>query len=424
LPAVAGSEERARAHPDRPAREAPKAEAGDSEARRQQRLQAEQRELRARLAQLKQQLASTEAAHSEAADALAASESAISAANRKLRELAADRRTVERQIAGLQERQRAVAANQGWHQSALGVALRAQLVLGERRPWQDALDGAAPDLSARDQAYLAYVVRRRVQSIGELRDRRSELAALESESRERQSELLSIAADERASRAQLIKQQAARKATLASLAQDMARQRRSVAGLERDEGRLSSLIEQLDKVLAEQARRRAARAAAARPKAPAEASAEKPQAPEPSAAARLAPLRGKLQLPVRGEIAARFGSPRRGDDGEPQAGAPAWKGLFIRAPAGEEVHAVAAGRVVFADWLRGFGNLMIVDHGDGLLSVYGNNQSLLRSVGDPVESGDVIAEVGNTGGNAQSGLYFEMRFQGRPFDPLAWAAAR
>ena len=88
------------------------------------------------------------------------------------------------------------------------------------------------------------------------------------------------------------------------------------------------------------------------------------------------------------------------------------------------MHAIAAGRVVFADWLRGFGNLMIIDHGDGLLSVYGNNQSLLRSVSDPVDSGDVIAEVGNTGGSSQSGLYFEMRFEGRPFDPLAWAAAR
>ena len=88
------------------------------------------------------------------------------------------------------------------------------------------------------------------------------------------------------------------------------------------------------------------------------------------------------------------------------------------------MRAVAAGRVVFADWLRGFGNLMIVDHGDGLLSVYGNNESLLRSVGDRIEADEVIASVGNTGGNADSGLYFELRFDGRPIDPLKWAQAR
>jgi septal ring factor EnvC (AmiA/AmiB activator) len=104
--------------------------------------------------------------------------------------------------------------------------------------------------------------------------------------------------------------------------------------------------------------------------------------------------------------------------------APTWKGVFIRCPQGSEVRAVAAGRVVFADWLRGFGNLLIVDHGEGLLSVYGNNESLLRGVGDRIDADEVVAEVGNTGGNAESGLYFEIRFEGRPIDPLKWAQAR
>jgi septal ring factor EnvC (AmiA/AmiB activator) len=104
--------------------------------------------------------------------------------------------------------------------------------------------------------------------------------------------------------------------------------------------------------------------------------------------------------------------------------APTWKGVFIRAPLGAEVRAVAAGRVVFADWLRGFGNLLIADHGDGLLSVYGNNESLLRSVGERIDAEEVIAVVGNTGGNTESGLYFELRLEGRPIDPLKWAQAR
>jgi septal ring factor EnvC (AmiA/AmiB activator) len=128
-----------------------------------------------------------------------------------------------------------------------------------------------------------------------------------------------------------------------------------------------------------------------------------------------------MHLPVKGEVIARFGTTRKTEAG---VNAPTWKGVVIRAPQGTDVRAVAAGRVVFADWLRGFGNLLIVDHGDGLLSIYGNNESLLRSVGDRVESDEVIAAVGNTGGNTESGLYFELRFEGRPIDPLKWAQAR
>jgi septal ring factor EnvC (AmiA/AmiB activator) len=94
--------------------------------------------------------------------------------------------------------------------------------------------------------------------------------------------------------------------------------------------------------------------------------------------------------------------------------------VFIRAAGGSEVKAVAAGRVVFADWLRGFGNLAIVDHDDGFLSVYGNNESLFRTVGDAVKTGEVIAAVGNSGGNPETGLYFELRHLGQPLDPMKW----
>ncbi|WP_395822478.1 murein hydrolase activator EnvC family protein [Collimonas sp.] len=127
-------------------------------------------------------------------------------------------------------------------------------------------------------------------------------------------------------------------------------------------------------------------------------------------------LRGQLRLPVRGDLMARFGA-KRGDG-------PAWKGLFIRTAEGTEVKAVAAGRVVLADWLRGFGNLIIVDHGNQYMTIYGNNQALLKRPGDAVKTGDVIANAGNSGGNEQSGLYFEIRHQSRAFDPLGWVTTR
>jgi septal ring factor EnvC (AmiA/AmiB activator) len=94
--------------------------------------------------------------------------------------------------------------------------------------------------------------------------------------------------------------------------------------------------------------------------------------------------------------------------------------LFIRTAAGQEVQSVAAGRVVFADWLRGFGNLIIIDHGNGYMSLYGNNEALFKQVGENIRNGEVIASTGNSGGNPETGLYFELRYQSKPFDPLTW----
>jgi septal ring factor EnvC (AmiA/AmiB activator) len=128
-------------------------------------------------------------------------------------------------------------------------------------------------------------------------------------------------------------------------------------------------------------------------------------------------LKGRLRLPVVGELANRFGSPRH-DTGL------TWNGLFLASRTGAEVRAIAAGRVVFADWLRGFGNLLILDHGGGYMSLYGNNESVLRQPGDSVRAGDAIAAVGSSGGSAETGLYFEIRYRGKPVDPLSWVTLK
>jgi len=394
----------------------PAGDAGPVSAQHRQHLQTEQRELRARLAQLKKQLARSESAHSEAADALAASETAISAVNRRLHELALARSQVEAQIRALQERQRYTQTRQSAQEQAVGQLLRTRLSIDGRRPWQEMLDGQTPGAGARERLYVDRMIHSGLREVDDLRQRHEELAGLESQSRERKAELASIAEQERDSRAQLLRQQNSRKLALARLSREIEGQRRSVAALEHDESRLGSLIDEISKLLAEQARRRAASG-------PGDAGAGENRGAPPGLAAFDA-LRGRLELPVSGELGARFGSARRSDDGQIEPGAPSWKGLFIRAAAGSEVHAVAAGRVVFADWLRGFGNLMILDHGNGLLSVYGNNETLLHGIGDTVLSREVIAAVGNTGGSQDSGLYFEMRYQGRPFDPLAWMGPR
>lgn len=406
----------------------------------QQTLQREQRALQAELARLKRQLAASESSRSEASDALAGSERAISDVNRRLRELAQSRARLEQQLAALAEREQRIAGRQGGEQRRLDQWLREQQRLALRDPLHLLIEGDDPDRPARDAHYLTYLSRDSEAQLTELATRRAELTDLRAETEKKKVELAEIADEESKSRQILEAEQARRKRTLDQLGKQITSQRQSIARLERDDQRLGALIDRISKVLAEQARReaererqRAEREAAAKAAArrrspvPPATPAEEPQERSASApnthssSVNFAQLKGRLSLPVQGSITGRFGGSRRGDDG---AAGPAWKGVFIRAPAGADVRAVGSGQVVFADWLRGFGNLLVIDHGDGYLSVYGNNEALLRNAGDRVAVGDVVASVGNTGGNETPGLYFELRFQGRPFDPLTWVAAR
>lgn len=139
--------------------------------------------------------------------------------------------------------------------------------------------------------------------------------------------------------------------------------------------------------------------------------------PAPSNVVPFAKLRGKMILPVKGEISNPFGSSLN-------KGKLHWDGLFITAAEGDPVYAVHYGRVVFSDWLRGFGLLLIINHGEGYMSLYGHNQSLYREIGDWVDAGEIIAGIGNSGGLDRTGLYFEIRYDGKPRDPIVWCIAR
>ena len=392
-----------------------------SSAHQQRVLRAQERGIKARLRRLKRSLAKSEAAHAEASGALAAAERAISKTNRHLHRLAAQRQATERKIADLQRREAVLAAAQSTHEAGLAVSAREAFALSQLPALELAIDPAQSWVDMSDRAYLDALIRRQAQRIRDLRSRRSDLADLEAESRARSAELQQIADDERTSRVRLLKEEKTRRAVLAKLAQQISMQRRSVASLEHDDARLAHLIDRLGRLLA--GRHRRSPRAGPHGGRPGENLAALEHF-EPPRGAAFSRLRGRLLLPVAGAIVSRFGAPRLDDAGHPQAGAPAWKGIFIRAPAGTEVHAVAAGRVVYADWLRGFGNLLIVDHGNGFLSVYADNESLLRNLGDKVRSDEVVALVGDTWETRQSGLYFEMRYRGRPFDPLKWAHAR
>jgi septal ring factor EnvC (AmiA/AmiB activator) len=363
----------------------------------------ELRELRGKIEALQKRLAEAEETKSETVDALRESERAISDANRSLRELQAQARSARAQLAELRAESRRGEGALKEQQQLLERLLYQQYVNGRSEPLKLLLNREDPNRIARQLQYFSYISRARADLVDELRENLSRLDALSRDADAKAKELDAIAGDQAAQQKRLAQEQAARKKVLASISRDIQQHQREIGTLKRNENRLTRLIEQLGRVTAKPRSRSPLR----NERLPDSASDGTP----------FEALRGTLALPVRGELGNRFGSPRE-DSGL------TWKGLFIAARPGTEVKAIAAGRVVFADWLRGFGNLLIIDHGGAYMSLYGNNETLFKQVGDSVRGGDTVAAVGNSGGNVESGLYFEIRHQGKPFDPLAWVNVR
>jgi septal ring factor EnvC (AmiA/AmiB activator) len=339
---------------------------------------------------------------------LRASGKAVSEAHRALFALSQERRVIETEIAALGEREREARAAASEQEELAARLLRIQYRQGAPDRLRLALQGRDAATVARHMEYYNYIQRARAELIAALRRKGEEIAALAAERGERLAELARNEAESVAQAKALERERSGRAAVVARLADEITRSRREIGRLKRDEARLAKLVEEIARALA-----------AKQPKPPPGA---RPRGravdsvADASAAARAFPtLKGHLKLPVRGELANQFGASRE------EAGT-SWKGLFIRAVTGETVRAVADGQVVYADWLRGFGNLLILDHGQGYMSLYAYNDGLLRQLGEKVRAGDAVAQVGNSGDSADSGLYFELRRDGKPFDPMRWVA--
>ena len=402
---------------------------------------AELEQTQRRIRAVEQVIARAEAERSGAAAELAHAERAVSAASRQLREtverLAATVKTLE----ASEREAETTAARISDQQEELAVWMRRQYVHGgnEVAPILAARD---PNQLARDLRYLEYLGRARLELIERLREdlaiqqtllaeilaERQRLSVLESEQRARQVEM---------DRSRLIRAEA-----LERVAAQLREQQREEQALRQSEAQLGELVEVLAAAAAarEEARRQmmaarqAAAAVAATPSATAPArpattgarpaqSAESVRGvareiagPTPTGV-RFSQLRGQIGFPVRGELIGRFGAPRA-------EGGTRWRGVFIRAREGEQVVAVAPGEVVFSDWLRGYGNLLIIEHDDDYLTIYGNNDALFRVVGEQIVAGTPIASVGSSGGGQGSGLYFEIRHKGQPVDPMQWIRVR
>jgi septal ring factor EnvC (AmiA/AmiB activator) len=380
--------------------------------------QSDLKDLRGQIESLRKDMAATEGTRADVVDQLKDSEREISITQRDLHQLGGQRVGLQTTLKDLGAQAHDLENRLNSQQNQLEKLVYRQYLQGNPDALHLLLNGDDPNQLARDLHYLAAIGHARTQLLQEISTTLQRKQTLAADTQTRAEQLAAVEAKQKEQHGKLVAQREQRKATLEKVSAKIAAQRREIGSLQRDEKRLSQLIDRLAKIIA----------AKPAPRKPAQRGAEaevrdkttgKPateianeRTPEAVPSGNFARLKGSLRLPTKGVVSNRFGATR-------QEGS-AWKGLFIRAATGNEVKAIAGGRVVFADWMRGFGNLLIVDHGDSYLTIYGNNDSLLKQVGDAVRGGDTVASVGNSGGNPESGLYFELRHLGQPLDPLKW----
>lgn len=375
--------------------------------------QEELEQLRERIRSMQQALEKTTESKSEAADSLRESELAISNSNRALADLSDQKHASNLELQQLDDQSAQIGKDMEGQQALLGKLMYQQYVGGQHEYLRLLFNGRDPNQIARDLRYYEYIARDRAAWLDKLRANLAQLANVTERTRDKRAQIVALQQEEQAQKAKLEKDKSARQKTLIDIAQQLKQQRREIQRMQQNENRLSKLMEQLAKLRAKP--RSKERAPVVANQTPVARNEKLPDSRHDGST--FAQLRGKLALPVKGAISNQFGATR--PDSTMQ-----WKGLFLRAAAGQPVKSVAAGQVVYADWLRGFGNLLIVDHGDGYMSLYGNNETLYKQVGDELRGGDTVAAVGNSGGNETSGLYFELRHEGKPFDPMKWVSGK
>lgn len=376
------------------------------------------KELRGRIDSLRKELSASEESRADAADQLKQAERQISEGQRKLVLLQRNQTRLENTLKDLARQSRELESTLTQQQTQLEKLLYRQYLQGSPDALQLMLNGDNPNQLTRDLYYLSTIARARTELLGDIRGTLKKQKSLTEDARNRAAELAEVEAEQKAQQAELLQQRAERQKILNQIASKVRSQKQEIGALQRNEKRLTNLVDRLTKLLAEQARKPPpppSRPAPGQKAPPAGAGPENQHLPS-ATSGNFARLRGQLRLPARGQVIGRFGAPREGGS--------TWKGLFIRAGAGSEVKAVANGQVVYAEWMRGFGNLMVIDHGAGYLTVYGNNDSLLKQVGDRVQGGETVGTVGNSGGNQDSGLYFELRHQGQALDPMKWVSLK
>ncbi|WP_417472200.1 murein hydrolase activator EnvC family protein [Luteimonas mephitis] len=343
----------------------------------------------------------------------------VGASTRSLRETEAELARQQAALAELRGKRDALQVSLAAQRSELGQLLRAAYAIGDDAPLKLMLSQDQVAEAGRALAYHRYLQRDRTERIGALTVELAELERVEHEITRRQAALDAAKATQRAQLAELERDRRERSATVAQLDKRYQDRRDREKALGRDAKSLQTLLERLRVAAAKAAaqRRAAEAAAAARAKEDGGAKPGHKAPPPPIEVATTAPIKvGGLGWPVSGTLVAGYGAAM--PDGHKSSG------VLIGAPAGTTVKAVADGTVVFSEWMTGYGLILIIDHGNGYMSLYAYNDALLKDAGAQVRRGDPVASVGNSGGQGRPALYFELRRNGDPVNPNSWLQKR
>lgn len=410
-----------------------------SQASQKQGLEQQQKSLQAQIGKLQKDISQKQAKKQQEAAAAASARKALDASNQKLEQLSSETRKTRTALAGIRQESGRVAGRLAETRRDISANAKLRYLHANKTAWQTVLAGTSPVAASRNEALLAYLAQSHQKKADTLEDTQGQLQDAEKQTSRKAQNLTAATATEKASNKQIAAGQELHEANAKQLDAQIEQQKKQVEDLRRDQQRLASLIQRINLAIAaqekarkeklererlerkrkaEEAKRRAEQAAQAAKKAgkpapkpvPKEIPEEEPQVA--AASGSFAKLRGRLPMPASGRIAAGFGQSRNG--------AGTWQGLMIRAALNSPVKAVADGTVVYSGNLRGYGNLMILDHGDGYLSVYAYNNALLKGNGAKAKAGETIARVGPGENGDEPGLYFEIRSQGKPVNPRPW----
>ncbi len=355
----------------------------DDEAQTQARLS----EVRAAMVEVGAERKRLQGQLAELVDGLRVQDLQVAASARELRRLDEAVAASEAELARLEDERASMERGLASQRDALAKLFRSAYMLGQHAPLRLLFSQDRVDSVGRALAYHRYLKEGRLARMRSLGEELAGLLALTLRVAAERDQVAATREAQASEAERLTADRAEQQRRRATLESDLHGQEQRLAALGRDERELLALLARLRDIFAD---------------IPATA----------EGAAPFASRRGRLPWPVEGTVLAAFGAQGREGRGS--------TGMVIAGDAGAEVRAVGHGRVVFADWLAGFGLLLIVDHGDGFLSLYGHNETLLRESGEWVAPGDAVATVGQSGGRDRPALYFELRQAGRAVDPKPW----
>ena len=345
-------------------------------------------QLQQQIEALRNEINSLQGQHDSLQDVLQKTEKQIGIVSAELRQLDARTAQVQQKIRVLQDQRASEKARLGDVRVHFEEELQLAYMVGRQQRIKLLLSQEEPAAVGRMLVYHGYFARARGERIQTLQASLQQLHDIELALDEQQTEIGRLRQQQAEKSASLVEQQDSRRQVIVQLQSQMQSRATQLGTLEQDQQRLQKLVQSLTLALQ-----------------------EIPQYDTQYTSLRQ--LKGKLRWPVVGRITRSFGAKEA--QGSLQA-----RGVQIATQTGVDVRAIARGRVAFSDWLRGFGLLLIIDHGEGYMSLYGQNRSLYKDVGEWVERGETIAAAGDSGGQAGAGLYLELRKNGKPFNPAPW----